>query len=167
MKNICWAPNLFLERKKLEQVFKIILWDKVISPRSFGSKLAEMGPQHRCFWPESSFSTFNAEGHWKILELVFTSISFPLFKISHQQAYFWSLKFYQWLILSTHWYDTLMPIKIITAIDGSIVMKPSTMNPSAMQQTQETWVQSLGLEDILWRRKWQPTPVFLPEWSHG
>ena len=25
---------------------------------------------------------------------------------------------------------------------------------------QENWVQSLGLEDP-WRRKWQPTPVFL------
>ena len=28
------------------------------------------------------------------------------------------------------------------------------------------WVQSLGQED-LWRRKWQPTPVFLPRKSHG
>ena len=27
-------------------------------------------------------------------------------------------------------------------------------------------VQSLGLEDP-WRRKWQLTPVFLPEESHG
>ena len=25
----------------------------------------------------------------------------------------------------------------------------------------ETWVRSLGWQD-LWRRKWQPTPVFLP-----
>jgi len=30
----------------------------------------------------------------------------------------------------------------------------------------ETWVQSLGW-DISWRRKWQPTPVFLPGKSHG
>ena len=29
---------------------------------------------------------------------------------------------------------------------------------------QETWVRSLGWED-LWRREWQPTPVFLPEES--
>ena len=35
-----------------------------------------------------------------------------------------------------------------------------------MQETQETWVPSLGLEDP-WRRKWQPTPVFLPGESHG
>ena len=28
------------------------------------------------------------------------------------------------------------------------------------------WVQSLGLEDP-WRRKWQPTPVFLPGETHG
>ena len=31
---------------------------------------------------------------------------------------------------------------------------------------QETWVWSLGSK-IPWRRKWQPTPVFLPENSHG
>ena len=30
----------------------------------------------------------------------------------------------------------------------------------------ETWVWSLGREDP-WRRKWQPTPVFLPGESHG
>ena len=34
-------------------------------------------------------------------------------------------------------------------------------NPPAMQETQETFVQSLGQEDPL-RRKWQPIPVFLP-----
>ena len=42
--------------------------------------------------------------------------------------------------------------------------------------TQETWIQSLGWWDPLelvkggerkWRRKWQPTPVFLPAKSHG
>ena len=35
-----------------------------------------------------------------------------------------------------------------------------------MQKTKETWAQSLGWEDP-WRRKWQPTLVFLPEESHG
>ena len=42
--------------------------------------------------------------------------------------------------------------------DGSAVK-----NLSAMQ---DTWVQSLNWE-ILWRREWQPTPVFLPGESHG
>ena len=32
--------------------------------------------------------------------------------------------------------------------------------------TQETQVRSLGWEDP-WRGKWQATPVFLPEKSHG
>ena len=31
---------------------------------------------------------------------------------------------------------------------------------------QETWIRSLGWEDI-WRREWQPTPVFLPGEFHG
>ena len=35
-------------------------------------------------------------------------------------------------------------------------------------QVQETWVQSLGwIEKIPWRRKWQPSPVFLPGELHG
>ena len=35
-----------------------------------------------------------------------------------------------------------------------------------MQETQEMQVQPPGQEDP-WRRKWQPTPVFLPGESHG
>ena len=31
---------------------------------------------------------------------------------------------------------------------------------------QETWARPLHQEDP-WRRKWQPTPVFLPGESHG
>ena len=31
---------------------------------------------------------------------------------------------------------------------------------------QETWVRSLGWR-VPWRRKWQPTPVFLPGKTHG
>ena len=36
----------------------------------------------------------------------------------------------------------------------------------SLPAVQETWVQSLGWEDP-WRKAWQPTPVFLPEESHG
>ena len=32
---------------------------------------------------------------------------------------------------------------------------------------QETWVQPLGQEDPLEKRKWQPTPVFVPGEFHG
>ena len=41
---------------------------------------------------------------------------------------------------------------------GSVVNNPPTM--------QDTWVQSLDWEDTL-EEAWQPTPVFLPEKSHG
>ena len=42
-------------------------------------------------------------------------------------------------------------------------MAQTVKNPSAMQETQ---VQSLGRENP-WRRKWQPTPAFLPGKSYG
>ena len=35
-----------------------------------------------------------------------------------------------------------------------------------LPEMQETQVRSLG-QEILWRKKWQPTPVFLPGESHG
>ena len=37
----------------------------------------------------------------------------------------------------------------------------------AMQETQETWSVFLGWKDPLKEEKWQPTPVLLPEKSHG
>ena len=36
----------------------------------------------------------------------------------------------------------------------------------SVQETSETWVQSLGQEDPL-EDGWQPTPVFLPGKFHG
>jgi len=35
-----------------------------------------------------------------------------------------------------------------------------------MQEMEDMWVHSLGREDP-WRRKWQPTPVFLSGEFHG
>ena len=46
---------------------------------------------------------------------------------------------------------------------GASLVAQMAKNPSAMQ---ETWVRSLGGEDP-WRRKWQPTPVFLRGKSNG
>ena len=57
---------------------------------------------------------------------------------------------YSWISLSTY----------MGFLDGSVVK-----NPLAMW---EMCVWSLeGIREIPWRRKWQPTPVFLPEKSHG
>ena len=46
-------------------------------------------------------------------------------------------------------------------LPGGSVVK----NLSVKQDVQQMWVRSLGWEDI-WRRKWQPTLVFLPGKSH-
>ena len=40
------------------------------------------------------------------------------------------------------------------------------MNPSTKQEIQEMWARSLEREDPR-RRKWQPTPLFLPGESYG
>ena len=49
-----------------------------------------------------------------------------------------------------------------TGINMGIPGGQTVKNPTAVQETR---VQSLG--KIPWRRKWQPTPVFLPGESHG
>ena len=46
---------------------------------------------------------------------------------------------------------------------GAFLVVQMVKNLPAMQ---ETWIQSLGWKDP-WRRKWQPTPVFLPGEFHG
>ena len=40
------------------------------------------------------------------------------------------------------------------------------MVKNPVQETQETWVQSLGREDPL-EKEWQPIPVFLPRKFYG
>ena len=50
----------------------------------------------------------------------------------------------------------------VVDFSGGSVVK----NPPAMQEMFKTLVPSLGRK-ILWRRRWQPTPVFLPGKSHG
>ena len=39
-------------------------------------------------------------------------------------------------------------------------------NLPSVQETQETWFDP-WVWKIPWRRKWQPTPIFLPGKSHG
>ena len=55
--------------------------------------------------------------------------------------------------------DSSTHCKPIRGFPGGSTVK----NPPAMQ---ETWVRSLGRED-LWSRAWKPIPVFLPGESHG
>ena len=50
----------------------------------------------------------------------------------------------------------------MAGLPGGSVVK----NPPARHEPQGTWVWSLSAK-ILWRRAWQPTPVFSPGASHG
>ena len=52
---------------------------------------------------------------------------------------------------------------IMVSLGASLVAQMVKSLPAVW----ETGVQSLGWKDPPWRRKWQPTPVFLPGKSHG
>ena len=47
------------------------------------------------------------------------------------------------------------------------LMAQQVKNPPAVQKRRETWVWSLSWDDLLEEEKWQATPVFLLEKSHG
>ena len=52
--------------------------------------------------------------------------------------------------------------KTLVKLGASLVVRRLKRLPAMW----ETWVRDLGREDP-WRKKWQPTPVFLPGESHG
>ena len=56
--------------------------------------------------------------------------------------------------------------RVIFSINGAAMGGLASKNLPAMQEMEEMWVHSLGREDP-WRRKWQPTPVFLSGEFHG
>ena len=46
--------------------------------------------------------------------------------------------------------------------------EPGRLQSMGLLRVRHDWVTSLSLSTFMhWRRKWQPTPVFLPEESHG
>ena len=51
-------------------------------------------------------------------------------------------------------------------MSGDFPMANQVKNPPAVQETQRHGFDS-RVRKIPWRRKWQPTPVFLPGKSHG
>ena len=54
-----------------------------------------------------------------------------------------------------------MPLDLVKTALGRGRASPVAQTANSVPVARETWVQSLGWEDP-WRRKWQPTPVFLP-----
>ena len=59
-----------------------------------------------------------------------------------------------WMMLSDHWFAGSIPASLVAQM---------VKNLPAVQETRFC----LWVGKIPWRRKWQPTPVFLPEESHG
>ena len=92
-----------------------------------------------------------AWGNLLIYQILFTS--FPLKKKQKKQN-----ELHSWCILQSGYAFYILLLKVWSGPGGSVVK-----NPPAMR---ETWVWTLGQEDP-WRRKWQPTPVFLSGISHG
>ena len=59
------------------------------------------------------------------------------------------------------------PTQQLRNIYIEILAFPDGSGGKHLPAMQETWVQSLGWEDSPKRRKWHPTPVFLPRKLHG
>ena len=71
-------------------------------------------------------------------------------------------KLRSWLLVSLLQQIEGVRVETVTDFVASLVAQWS----GTCLPTQKSWVQSLGQEDP-WRRKWPPSPVFLPGKSHG
>ena len=54
-----------------------------------------------------------------------------------------------------------------SCLENSWKEEPGRLQSMALQRVGHDWVTSLSFYSSFWRRKWQPTPVFLPGESHG
>ena len=82
-------------------------------------------------------------------EFPFFEFSYPLKLNFHLTRFFFFFGF-------------VLTLKLCFRYDSSLVAQMEKCLPAM----RETWVQSL-VGKIPWRRKWQPTPIFLPGESHG
>ena len=75
----------------------------------------------------------------------------------------WNQKFWVLVLSINSYFFQSIPTFSIMHIEASLVTQ-TVKNLSAMQETQKFshWVRK-----ILWRRKWLPTPIFLPGEFHG
>ena len=73
-----------------------------------------------------------------------------------------------------YWALTLFPEKAMATHSSTLAWKipwmeePGRLQPMGSWRVGHNWATSLSLfSSMHWRRKWQPTPVFLPEESQG
>ena len=101
-------------------------------------------PSRRDMWPRTSHDTF--------LELIFLS---------------YEMKVLIWML-------SLLTEKVMAPHSSTLAWKtpwmeePCGLQSMGLLRVRHDWVTSLSLFTFMhWRRKWQPTPVFLPGESQG
>ena len=91
---------------------------------------------------------------------------FPLFLFSYQK----SILYLPVCFCVYQWFPNSMTTTVYTSHSGVLAWRPE---PAGLQSTGSlrvghNWATSLSLFTCMhWRRKWQPTPVFLPGESQG
>ena len=96
-------------------------------------------------------------------------------RVAFIHSFIYSLWIYVFIFLSLFWwFISLWTEKAMAPHSSTIAWKiPWTEQPGRLQSTGSRrvghdWATSLSLFTFLhWRRKWQPTPVFLPGESQG
>lgn len=124
MNNIGWALNLLLGGggRELYCKFSKKFRGKEIISQGHPGHNSRTGTQTQIFLVTKFIFHFVKQNDIdKTLEQMLTSIWFPFFNMSHQQAYVSALNsmLLTWLILSTNGYTILIPIKIIATGEHS------------------------------------------------
>ena len=113
---------------------------------TFGSALAALYVLSH-FWDRKYYAHFTDEDT-KTLNTSFTSQS--------SKQYTWD----------SNWEPTIFPILLPSSLPQ--LQEPGRLQSMGSLRVGHDWATSLSLSTFMhWRRKWQPTPVFLPGESQG
>ena len=134
------------------------------------SRLIEKSPWFKrkairlTYLPSSVVSWYNLNMgyHWKCLFLhMFNNcINWMLSESFHQCTIF--------INYIVYWEKAMAPHSSTVAWKIPWMEEPGRLQSMRLLRVRHDWVTSLSLSTFMhWRRKWQPTPVFLPEESHG
>ena len=101
-------------------------------------------------------------GLWNVEECLCLEIA------SHPVWFLYQETIFNWLPFAYYWEKAMAPHSSTLAWKIPWTEEPGGLQSMGPLRVGHDWATSLSLFTFMhWRRKWQPTPVFLPGESHG
>ena len=110
----------------------------------------------------------NHEMTWRKLKYTLLNERNPLGKVALHIAYFQFMIHWKRWNYRDRWEKAMAPHSSTVARKIPWMEEPGRLQSMGPLRVRHDWATSLSLSTFMhWKRKWQPTPVFLPGESHG